>query len=255
MAKKQFTTATTDALNNNNSDDPLASLIGATNKYEAPENTITPKPIEVAAVVAPDDTLGAGEELAITAEQLLQREAQLKTGKIVPPASTSPTPPVSGNGGFSEYTEVPNQEEPPVDPNRAENRRRVMAKFLAKFTDNIVVGTSMAAYSYFVAPPPGMVERKDELIAKAGSLSSQEAQELQGINERLKRLDNLDAQFAESAKMDEDDRAELQECIKDITEVEDFNLHPAWLIVIIVGIQLISNAITIFNHRALAKKV
>jgi hypothetical protein len=257
MAKKNFSSAV-DAAVIDTASDPMANLLGSTSDYLAPDELVTPRPIASTSSVLSGQSFGDGEEVAISAEQILQREKQLSAGDkgfkgtgaeiVSTPSPTLPSsmdePLANNDQGFSEE----------VTEERKERRRAVIAKFSAKFINNIVAGASVAAHSYFVAPDESVMERHTALMNRVASLSPTEIEELQRLDRIIKRYGEMEANFAEQAKLDEEDNKELQDCIQDITSTEDVNLHPGWLILIIVGIQLITNAITIFTNRVSVRK-
>jgi hypothetical protein len=257
MAKKSFSGAIDNTVNDNSSD-PMANLLGATSAYMANEEVITPRPIAPTSVLD-HQGFGDGEEMPISAEQILQREKELAAGdkgfKGTGEIPNAPYPTLPTNTGGSTVA-PPDQEfsEEEVPEERKQRRRAVIAKFSAKFINNIVAGASVAAHSYFVAPDESVMERHTALMNRLSSLSPTEVEELQRLDRIIKRYGEMDANFAEQAKLDEEDTLELQECIHDITSTEDVNLHPGWLILIIVGIQLITNAITIFTNRVSVRK-
>ena len=274
MAKqKSFTGATDAAIENGSKDDnkifggitdanagsssdPIAALLDQTNKYTLPPPS--PKPIATVDLKSkteqPADNAGSdtpppveppddAEETGYSADFIRQQNEQLHGKKV---AAEIPV---------EEADYIQDDEPRPAfaSGERAERRRRVISKFSGKFIDNFISTASVMAHEAFVAPKAAIKEHSS-LMARIASLSPVEAQRLQQLDIQVKQYTELKADYAASARMDEDDMSELQECISDVLDTEDVQIHPGWLILIIVGFQIIGNGIGIFFDRMAIRK-
>ena len=241
--------------------DPIADLLDRTNKY-----TVTPTPIATPAIPIPsvekkpavveDDSIGAGEETGFSPEFIRQQNEQLQGKKVGTDVAfvDMPDPSKAASKSEAEYAETISDDGPqPIDADRVNRRRRVISKFSGKFINDFLTTASVMAHEAFVSPKTAIKEHS-ELMARLGSLSPTESTRLQQLDQQVKQYTEMKSDYADRAKMDQDDLAELQECISDVLDAEDVQIHPGWLILIIVGFQVIGNAVGIFFDRVSMRK-
>lgn len=246
-------------------EDPMSALLKQTSPYQVPDDEAPPK-VKVEKVA--EDNSVSDEEIDLNPELLLQRNRELESGKPAPAAQKNQVPPTAARnptpfqGNTPPFAEGSTGAAPPdtyegeaypgepiyIDPERSNARRRVVSKFSGKFINDIIGTVSTVAHQQFVAPKAAIKEQA-ELMSRISTLSSGEQQRLQEVSAVVNDYMECKGNFAEKARMDDEDLRELQDCINDVMTTEEMNMHPGWLIVIIVGFHLLGNMVGIFFDR------
>lgn len=240
-------------------EDPMAALLKQTSPYQVEDEEAPPK-VKVEKIA--EDNSVSDEEIDLNPELLLQRNREIESGKPAPAAQKNQVPPTAARNAPTQSTTYDGAAPPDnydgsepypaepiyIDPERSNARRRVVSKFSGKFINDIIGTVSTVAHQQFVAPKAAIKEQA-ELMSRISTLSSGEQQRLQEVSSVVNDYMECKGNFAEKARMDDEDLRELQDCINDVMTTEEMNMHPGWLIVIIVGFHLLGNMVGIFFDR------
>jgi hypothetical protein len=231
--------------------DPMGALLDKTSNFTIAAAPATPNhKSEPAPEKKPvtDTSVGDGEDTGISPEFIHKQNDKLKSaGKNNISDVLYENPADAGDDG--EYAEsVSDDTPPPLDGDRIAKRRQLVGRFSGKFIDRFITSASVMAHEVFVSPKAAIKEHS-ELMARLGSLSPNETARLQVLDLKVKDYTAMKSDYAVKARMDKDELDELQACIADIMETEDVNIHPGWMIGIILVSTFVVNAVGIWFDR------
>jgi hypothetical protein len=278
MAKKNFKTATTEALTQQIGDNnasifdtlPNANKLGITvsdgqdnsplDKFlSQTSDTIVPNapPVAVDEPPAPPPVDLAnvetiGDPTGIPAEQVDAANAGITIG--TKPIETPPPPPLSTTAQVvSDTDNSPDSASPEVSSERLQRRRQVIGKWSSKFLDAVISGGSNFAHQAFVLP--ASLREEFEQLSQIKDLNNVQKDRLQYLSRVMLGYQKLAEEYTANSQMDAEDRTELQACIADVMESEEVTMSPWVLIGIMLLFQIVSNTMGIFFDKMKLKNI